>query len=201
MRKMLRLSILEVVLILGICGILAAIAIPNFLEWSWRNPMEKAAANHRAFVVALETYCVDHKSYPSMRPLRDFASDPGALKKAGGWDLSTVDPGNETVAGITTPISYLRSMPVDPHSPGGSLPFVYYRSNRRYITISAGPDRHYDIGDPAQVFEGSSYEKPSVALSALTYDPTNGLKSSGDCWRIGNADLEMEHPRPATPRN
>lgn len=60
-----------------------------------------------------------------------------------------------------------------------------------WIQISPGPDRDYDLAGEYSVYD-PSVPQPSAALlygtnaagSALTNDPTNGLVSDGDIWRL-----------------
>lgn len=60
-----------------------------------------------------------------------------------------------------------------------------------WILVSPGPDRDYDIAGDYDVYD-PSVAQPSLRLltgtnsrgSAFTYDPTNGVLSSGDVWRV-----------------
>lgn len=63
---------------------------------------------------------------------------------------------------------------------------VFYSSRNEnaegWILISAGLDHDYDIR-PVKLFDPSTTQ-PSPALVHLTYDPTNGVNSSGDLWHL-----------------
>jgi len=57
-------TLIELLIVVAIIGILAAIAIPNFLQAQTRAKVSKVQADHRAIAVALENYCVDNQYYP-----------------------------------------------------------------------------------------------------------------------------------------
>lgn len=64
--------------------------------------------------------------------------------------------------------------------------FSYYVDpmSKGWILISPGPDLDYDI-DPERDYD-ASIAQPSIHLLSIvgTYDPTNGLTSDGDIWRV-----------------
>ncbi|MBI3734973.1 hypothetical protein HY256_00465, partial [Candidatus Sumerlaeota bacterium] len=135
-----RLSKTELMIILVIIFILAGIAVPNFMEASLRSKVSKRDASMRNFATALESYYVDHKSYPPMRPLKDFVRDKSWLKKSGGENLSAASPW------LTTPVSYLGAFPSDPFTSSREpAPFAYYSDGLNgWICFSPGPDLDYD---------------------------------------------------------
>lgn len=119
----------------------------------------------------LEAFSDSNQRYPKMVPLETAAGSLKALRKAGGVGLTTWEP--------------LPSLPfLDPFSPGGDFPFVYYTDGKGWIITSPGPDRVYDLY-PAEFFG-----KPlggDASAQSIFYDPTNGLLSSGDIWRTKTA--------------
>ena len=101
--------------------------------------------------------------------------------------------------------AYIRQYPVDPFCRDEGATFVYWSlvpgrnpPDKRYagaggigwILVSPGPDGDYDL--PGYFFHDRRVRQPSALLlggtnpkgSAFTYDPTNGLTSDGDIWRI-----------------
>jgi type II secretory pathway pseudopilin PulG len=173
---------LELVLVVAIILILGAIAIPNFLETGSNPTISRSKTDMRSLATAIEAYFDEYKAYPPMHPLRDFAPKPADLKKAGGWDLMTIEPGNAGRVGLTTPLAYAPSLFADPGSPGARLPFVYYTDGAGWILVSPGRDQRYDIV-PANDYDGTN-SQPSARLLLKSYDPTNGIRSAGDVWRI-----------------
>jgi prepilin-type N-terminal cleavage/methylation domain-containing protein len=87
-------TLIELLIVVAIISILAAIAVPNFLEAQVHSKISRAAADMRTIVTALESYLVDSNHYPPNPPLGEgFYSTPAAL---------------------STPVAYLTSSPVDP---------------------------------------------------------------------------------------
>jgi type II secretory pathway pseudopilin PulG len=171
---------MELAIVCAIIAILAAIAVPNFMEASVRkkwNPVDS-----RNLATAIEAYFVDNNTYPPMRLLRDLAPDPKPLRDAGGWELTTVEAGRARVGGLTTPVAYIAELPKDPFSPGGKLPFAYYTDGPGWIIVSPGPDDVYEL-DPPHDYDRHTTQ-PSQILLRKAYDPTNGTDSHGDVWRI-----------------
>ena len=136
----------------------------------------------RSIATALETYFIDHRTYPAMRPFRMFEHKEKKLKKSGAWGLCYIEHGGIGVTGLTTPISYLTSLFVDPFNEVKGLPFAYYTAGDNWIVFSPGPDRDFDI-IPHIDFD-PTIPQPSLHLMTLTYDGTNGTTSDGDVWRV-----------------
>ncbi len=183
MKKVRGFTLLELSIVIIIVVILAAIAIPNFLEGRGRPRISPVRADHRTLATAIETYFLDHKVYPAMQPLRyhEYAGD--GLEEAGGWFLNTIHPGSSSIEGITTPIAYVTSVFPDPFAKDRGLPFAYYTDGPGWILISPGPDGDYDINKPHEVYD-SSIVQPSGKLLLYAYDPTNGVDSSCDLFRV-----------------
>ena len=57
-------TLIELLIVVAIIGILAAIAIPNFLDAQTRAKVAKATTNLRNISNALEMYHVDNLAYP-----------------------------------------------------------------------------------------------------------------------------------------
>lgn len=59
-------TLIELLIVVAIIAILAAIAVPNFLEAQTRAKVARAKADMRSVATALELYRVDNTSYPTM---------------------------------------------------------------------------------------------------------------------------------------
>jgi len=105
-------TVVEMLLVIIIIGIIAAVAIPNFSKFTTRNNTAKAKADIRSLQVAVENYYLYNSS-----------SYPAALT-----NLTTATP------------VILRSIPKDPYSSSGAA-YGYSRSpNAKYYAIySVGP--------------------------------------------------------------
>ena len=57
-------TLIELLIVVAIIAILAAIAVPNFLEAQTRSKVSRAKADMRSLATALEAYAVDYNNYP-----------------------------------------------------------------------------------------------------------------------------------------
>ena len=57
-------TLIELLIVVAIIAILAAIAVPNFLEAQTRAKVSAAKGDMRSASVALEAYAVDYNKYP-----------------------------------------------------------------------------------------------------------------------------------------
>jgi prepilin-type N-terminal cleavage/methylation domain-containing protein len=111
-------TLIELLIVVAIIAILAAIAVPNFLEAQTRAKVSRSAADMRSLETALEAYRIDHNNYPH---ISDDAA--GEWVMPAGFPMTRTSPG-----GLTTPISYITSALFDPFvfdnrgGGGGMLP-------------------------------------------------------------------------------
>ena len=52
-------TLIELLIVVAIIAILAAIAVPNFLEAQTRSKISRVRSDLRSLATALESYCVD----------------------------------------------------------------------------------------------------------------------------------------------
>ena len=64
-------TLIELLIVVAIIGILAAIAIPNFLEAQVRAKVARCQSDMRTLATGLEAYYVDFDSYPYARAIPD----------------------------------------------------------------------------------------------------------------------------------
>jgi prepilin-type N-terminal cleavage/methylation domain-containing protein len=57
-------TLIELLIVVAIIAILAAIAVPNFLEAQIRAKVSRVRSDQRSLQVAIETYYVDNNTYP-----------------------------------------------------------------------------------------------------------------------------------------
>lgn len=99
------LTLVELLVVLAVIGILAALAVPHFLEAQTRAKVSTAKTNLRTVVGGLEAFAVDHGGYPATGP--DFPGDPlGVLA-------------DHQLRGLTTPVAYITGSAF--HDPFGQL--------------------------------------------------------------------------------
>ena len=179
-------TLIELLIVVAIIGILAAIAIPNFLEAQTRAKVARAKAEIRNIAVSLETYYIDNNTYP-------FAVD------SDGTPAETEPECSLNFVGwpLTTPISHQSSIPNDPFKkvdPTAAF-LSKYRLGTCYlefwIMTSFGPDLDLDMMETDYVSpSGTAFGEIRLYLNQfdgtyMEYDPTNGTISDGDVFRTG----------------
>ena len=115
-------TLIELLIVVAIIAILAAIAVPNFLEAQTRAKVSRVKADLRTLATGLESYRVDHNRYPegTDNPAKwdpAYAALFGPLAN-GYYTLASRQPGT-AIAGrdfatLTTPVAYLTSVLTDP---------------------------------------------------------------------------------------
>jgi len=202
-------TLIELLIVVAIIAILAAIAVPNFLEAQTRSKVARVKSDIRTLAVAEEAYFVDWNSYT-------FGQ---------GGQSGTIAPVYaEGFRCLTTPVAYTSSIPFDvfgqsaisgTRTPplfefgvgqagvgpaGRSFTDVLNATgmpSNTYELESDGPDHNDDTGGTGTAPATGSYPWPantSVAnLVNAIYDPTNGTVSRGDIFRTGG----MVPPGPA----
>lgn len=199
-------TLIELLIVVAIIAILAAIAVPNFLEAQTRAKVTKVKSDMRSIAVGLEAYRVDNPSY-----INPYYPKPVPRSKFtfGLWFLfRETNDGNIDGIGrqLTTPIAYFSSsgIPFDPFWSyyilkfgevwgGGGIAqasFVYGADLAQPLNFGifgTPPDRfvrwYEDIGYWMQSAGPNliifSHDKNAI------YDPTNGTTSEGDIWYVG----------------
>jgi general secretion pathway protein G len=181
-------TLIELLIVVAIIAILAAIALPNFLEAQTRTKISRARADMRTVATALEAYRVDQNRYPPPI-LGTYPSLPGGQF-------------NRNLAPLTSPVAYVTSLPGDifnlgyddvenPWSvPGRSANTFDYNTYRRdIIGTMASPQRWYSVfGESAWKLISPGPDLDFVNDSSEfgyrdRYDPTNGTVSGGDLVR------------------
>jgi len=99
-------TLIELLIVVAIIAILAAIAVPNFLEAQVRAKVSRVKADQRSIAVAIETYSVDWNRWPiGYNEGRCPAFSP---------PLWPVAERTRAYIPLTTPIAYMTSIPNDP---------------------------------------------------------------------------------------
>lgn len=200
-------TLIELLIVVAIIAILAAIAVPNFLEAQVRSKVSRAKSDMRSYATGIESYYVDNNTYPvSARAGRD----PGAgninkyLPKASATipNVSTFAARltANSFATLTTPIAYVTSSFPDPFADSKGATFGYYSDTNGWILWSFGPNTDESVmgelqgsSNAVETVYNSMQSQPSTTLiagantappSAFTYDPTNGTVSGGEVWRV-----------------
>ena len=105
-------TLIELLIVVAIIAILAAIAVPNFLEAQTRSKISRAKADMRTIATGLETYAIDNNRTIVGRTESGVSSSPDdpilaalipdAVREDWKWSH------------LTSPVAYLTSIPLDP---------------------------------------------------------------------------------------
>src|SRR5690349_3216597 len=106
-------TLIELLIVVAIIAILAAIAVPNFLEAQTRAKVTRVKNDLRTVATALETYRLDNSGYPEygviVTPPGTSIQDPATVHGQDYFEFLSRKPG----LCITTPIAYLSAIPAD----------------------------------------------------------------------------------------
>ncbi len=182
-------TLIELLIVVAIIAILAAIAVPNFLEAQVRAKISRVRGDMRSVATALESYMSDNGTY--VNDSDEALDDLAASHKQHGLQL------------LTTPIAYISSVPKDP--------FLKNMTGGGYLECASGAD-HQGWDGPYGAYSAQGSESPvqcyllfssgpSPTMEEATinndqfpwgttchsYDATNGTKSPGDIYRAGGS--------------
>ena len=181
-------TLIELLIVVAIIAILAAIAVPNFLEAQTRSKVARCRSDMRTMATAFESYAVDNNNkyppeYLGVNP--DGEREQRAQKH------------------LTTPVSYITSIFLDPFKSktvwGDQGFYRYYNYLQRTgglinFAVSMDPPS----GDKAAFFDkqvawmifsfgpdmDTSYRLANRPVMT-PYDSSNGTISFGDMFRFG----------------
>lgn len=106
-------TLIELLIVVAIIAILAAIAVPNFLEAQTRSKVSRVKSDMRSVATAIESYIVDNNKAPiGTAEFRYYKQTTGNSQPIASNQL---DARQSFIFGqLTSPIAYLTSPPLDP---------------------------------------------------------------------------------------
>lgn len=205
-------TLIELLIVVAIIAILAAIAVPNFLEAQTRAKVSRSKADMRSMATAAGAYQVDYNDFPQ--------------------NYGLTFPFKKILSQLSTPVAYM----TDAHIPdafgniaypdlGGQFVYYFFNLNptedlmevvynqtlnytpetlqvmydARYAIIGVGPDRIAEFDWIQPPFgTGSGVDAINHEGYIFTtggdgfYDPTNGTISKGDILRTARGIEERK---------
>ncbi len=185
-------TLIELLIVVAIIGILAAIAVPNFMNARTRANVARVMGDHKAIGSALEMYMLDHNDFPW--PI-------GNGQGHSGYSVYV-----EYLHELTTPVAYIATVAYTdifkpqrentqwyPEDTIFSYQYVSYNGSwARLSNVSAAMHDNYFKGycissyGPDKGASGVEWV-PIGGSPTSIYDPSNGLVSAGDIGRFGGA--------------
>jgi prepilin-type N-terminal cleavage/methylation domain-containing protein len=196
-------TLIELLIVVAIIAILAAIAVPNFLEAQTRSKISRAKSDMRTLATAIESYAVDYNRAPL-----------GYVEYAIAHAEVPSNMRNWCFVQLTTPVAYITSWLRDPF---GSFPaegeareeskFYFYQTfipgtfqtvatdvmeadyaaGYTWVIYSVGPKRTEEEPWAPQILVGMWYTV-DVATGGV-YDASNGTVSKGKLYRTNKGEL------------
>ena len=175
-------TLIELLIVVAIIGILAAIAVPNFLNAQTRAKVARTISDMKALIDASDMYALDNGGRYSQDDNCGAYPDP---KEACTYHR------------MTTPISYISTIPNDhwiadvgdtvgdmaivlryyeywgKHSGGKFREVKFSKYGMGYVMRSLGPDLQPQMSTDGLLH---IYER----TGRLSYNSSNGVKSKGD---------------------
>src|SRR6478752_6290100 len=93
-------TLIELLIVVAIIAILAAIAVPNFLEAQTRSKVSRTMSDLRTLSLAIESYVVDNNK----PPIDGHKNEGHAF-----WYLADGPRQPNNIGGVTSPIAYISS--------------------------------------------------------------------------------------------
>ncbi|MBN2330139.1 MAG: prepilin-type N-terminal cleavage/methylation domain-containing protein [Candidatus Omnitrophica bacterium] len=179
-------TLIELLIVVAIIGILAAIAVPNFLNAQVRAKIARVKGDLKAVSSALEMYRLDNNAFP-LGPGPDLLSWSVVLTTPVSYisNVNMQDPfgGADKFSfgssfDLQTSYKYFnfKYYPDDPSSTWVGRAGLPHRSMEGYLLYSFGPDKAQTALEWYAVGEGNP---------GMVYQMSNGLISHGDIGITG----------------
>lgn len=188
-------TLIELLIVVAIIAILAAIAVPNFLEAQTRAKLSRVYADLKTISYGLDLYKLDNNKYPpSPWP------EPGYYTHIG--HANPANRRSHLFREITSPVAYVNSIPRSPfhghdwianasgryqghareNDPGFVVRQWLHVSNRELVPN--WQSKLYWLGDVGPNRQWDNTPRGGGSLQNF-YDPSNGTISMGNIYLFG----------------
>ncbi|MFH1742356.1 MAG: prepilin-type N-terminal cleavage/methylation domain-containing protein [bacterium] len=152
-------TLIELLIVVAIIGILAAIAVPNFLNAQLRAKVTRTWSDMESLAKALDMYFLDHNEFPTSNYINRYPT--------------------RSFARLTTPVAYISGFPQDPFRDAINV-------QDHHLLGASGPDYTYYMCDDTDAYDGPMTKgKPSrPADYSMSFDwfMISPGPSPGDLW-------------------
>ena len=215
-------TLIELLIVVAIIAILAAIAVPNFLEAQTRSKVSRALADMRSLDTGVNLYALDYNRLPPSNLSGDFWKYP---MDGAGWIRSW----RHRLIPISTPIAYMTAIPIDAFGKGNNYQPPPGMDKTEFEVAQYCEDYYMTLAIKNSIsppdMPGAGYvtydtEKRNVSYRLIScgpdkwfnyndpglagapspwardntpYDASNGTASHGDIFRYGDNDRGNRH--------
>ncbi|NQU43300.1 prepilin-type N-terminal cleavage/methylation domain-containing protein [bacterium] len=196
-------TLIELLIVVAIIAILAAIAVPNFLEAQVRAKVSRVQSDLRTIATGLEAYAVDCNRYP---PYGRLAPDGVTLEYPATLNVKE-DKMSFIGPAITTPVAYINRMFDDPFmnevEPSVIRQYEYLNLVQHVGNFPQPFPQPWMAqllpawGSWRMVGSGPDGDRGLDIKDNIVYDPTNGTTSNGDvvrCARLPDSRMNTMAP-------
>lgn len=163
MMKMRAFTLIELLIVVAIIGVLAAIAVPNFLQARTKTQVTRVIADMKTMDQQIRLYWLDR----NRPPVSDYVK------------------GKNSIVRLSTPMAYMASIPIDPYRQNSAEYKSQYGDFYNYWYNEEDPSKRYNTGGSEWNTQGWEIYLLSLGPGFqpetmwVTYNPTNGIISRG----------------------
>ncbi len=184
MKKRFGFTLIELLIVVAIIAILAAIAVPNFLEAQMRAKVSSVQSDLRSMTTGIESFQVENNIYPRAASNLNNSLNAGPAAKTPGSQaaqrctFALVSSPDALIGAaatnrrltLTTPVAYLSQVPSDVFAEGSGIVYGYANAaDMGWIVWSASPTGSEGSSMIDRVLTPSRYGGKATAMDPNTW--------------------------------